>query len=237
MNHKNQILLAAMLLTASLKPCLADVVIDLKNGVITDTKAVPAQAIFPANYTSQYISVTLQKSATCKETPYEALVTVNLKPALAVAVQEMKVMGVEVTFEGPTTGAPTLPSGWVTHIGDDPANDGFGGGTTADGGIAEVHITNQKLLVYSSALDVGVVENLLQQDLQPATGSIYFEAGNQWLSWGNPYNEIDSAATKKLFQIPDKYGDYKLYAAFNRVISNRADRKGCGARRAVISVR
>ena len=106
MNHKNQILLAAMLLTASLKPCLADVVIDLKNGVITDTKAVPAQAIFPANYTSQYISVTLQKSATCKETPYEALVTVNLKPALAVGWMRQ-------TFANrPSPQLPTLA--WIT---------------------------------------------------------------------------------------------------------------------------
>ena len=237
MNIQKQILTAAFFVAAAVAPLRADVVIDLKTGLITDTKTPVAQAV--ASYTSPYFSVTMNKTTTCPATPWEALVTINMKPTGTGAPPEVKVASIDVTFDGPSNGpaSAALPTGWAVHIGDDPTNDGYGGGGALDGGAAEVHITNQQVLVYSSALDVGVVEKVIQQDLQPGSGSINFEVGNQWLSWGNPYNELDSAAAKKLFQIPDKYGDYKIYAAFNRVISGRADRKGCGTRRAVIGVR
>jgi hypothetical protein len=237
MNITKQIMMAALMAATVIEPALGDVVIDLKTGNVTDTKAGPVQTVGGAPFTSTYVNVAFTKSAACKETQWEAVATINYKPTVPAGVQEMKVAGIDVTFEGPSTGAPNLPTGWVTHIGDDANNDGYGGGSTADGGVAEGHITNQQMLVYSAALDIGIVEKIVQQDLQPGSGSVYFEVGNQWLSWGNPYNEVDSLNTKKLFQIPDKFGDYKVYLGLNRVISNRTDRKGCGARRAVISLR
>lgn len=47
-------------------------------------------------------------------------------------------------------------------------------------------------------------------------------------------NIIDSSAAKKLFRFPDAKGDYRMFAAFNRVISGRTDRVGCGAALALL---
>lgn len=235
MKFNNPISRCALLLLAGIATSRADILIDLKNGVITDTKITPAQST--TTYTSTYVTVSLQKTTTCAATPYEALVSLNFKPTTPANTLEIKKVAIDVQFDSPTATEPLLPRGWVAHIGDDLTNDGYGGGSSIDGGTAEAHITNQQLLVYTTALEPGIVEKLLTQDLQLAAGSITFTVANQFLSWGNPYNELDSTNSKKLFQIPNKNNDYKIYASFNRVINGRADRKGCGARQVVISIR
>ena len=97
-------------------------------------------------------------------------------------------------------------------------------------------MTNQTLLVYSTGLQPGIVQNIVAQDLQLEKGSLRFEVANQFLAWGQPRNILDSTQAKKLMAFPDFKGDYRLFAAFNRVIGGRADRIGCGAARAIIQL-
>ena len=212
----------------------AQVVIDLRNGSIHDlgTNPLPTRAT-GSTYTNQYMKVTVARNPGCALTPFQALVEVNLKPTGA---PEMKRAFVDVDYTSPAVNTNNaVPSGWVTHIGDDVANDGYGGGTDIQGA-AEAHVTNQTLYVYSTGLAAGVVQNILTQDMELEKGSLRFEVANQYLAWGQPRNIVDSFAAKKLYAFPDSKGDYKMYAAFNRVISGRTDRVGCGAARAILQL-
>ena len=56
------------------------------------------------------------------------------------------------------------------------------------------------------------------------------------MALGQPRNIVDSFAAKKVFAFPDSKGDYKIYAACNRVIIGRTDRTGCGAARAILQL-
>ncbi len=223
--------LAAAALAASLE---AQVTVDLRTGVIHDLGTAPTATRATGTYTNPYMKVTVTPNTACTLTPFRALVEINLKPT---AAPEMKRAFVDVDYLSPaaTTNPTSSPSGWVTHIGDDPANDGYGGGTGTEG-IAEVHVTNQTLLVYSTGLQPGIVQNIVAQDLQLEKGSLRFEVANQFLAWGQPRNILDSTQAKKLFAFPDAKGDSRLFAAFNRVISGRAERVGCGAARAIIQL-
>ena len=57
------------------------------------------------------------------------------------------------------------------------------------------------------------------------------------MALGQPRNIVDSFAAKKLFAFPDSKGDYKIYAACNRIISGRTDRTGGGAARAILQIK
>lgn len=234
---KTKLFVTAAFLAATVQ---AQVVVDLRTGVIHDLATTPLPTRATTTYTNSYMKVTVARNpVACPLTPFTALVEVNLKPAAtgsAAAPPEMKRAFIDVDFLSPATNPnETIPSGWVTHIGDDPQNDGYGGGTTLDG-IAEAHITNQQFLVYSSGLQVGVVQNLVAQDMQLENGSVRFEVANQFIAWGQPRNILESTQAKKLFAFPDARGDNRLFAAFNRVISGRSDRTGCGAARAIIQL-
>ncbi len=229
--------LAAAALAASLE---AQVTVDLRTGVIHDLGTPTNATRATGTYTNPYMKVTVTPNTACTLTPFRALVEINLKPTASgsgATPPEMKRAFVDVDYLSPaaTTNPTSSPSGWVTHIGDDPANDGYGGGTGTEG-IAEVHVTNQTLLVYSTGLQPGIVQNVVAQDLQLEKGSLRFEVANQFLAWGQPRNILDSTQAKKLFAFPDAKGDSRLFAAFNRVISGRADRVGCGAARAIIQL-
>ena len=212
----------------------AQVVIDLKTGIITDIGLNPPVRA-SLTYTNPYLTVSMARLTSCAITPFEALVEMNLKPGGNPLPAEAKRAVVSVEYEGPQPGLATIPSGWVTHIGDDPTNDGFGGGNGLDG-VAEVQVLDQALAVYSAGISSGIVDRMLYQELQLAKGSLRFDVANQNFRWGQPYNEVDATFTKKLFALPDAKGDYKLYLGLNRVVGNNAARKGCGARRAVIDL-
>ncbi len=227
-------LLAAAALAASLE---AQVTVDLRTGVIYDLGTTPTPTRTTGTYSNPYMTVTVTPNAGCAVTPFKALVAINLKPLPGGGANplEMKRAFVDVDYLSPNVNPNSIPTGWVTHIGDDPANDGYGGGTNVEG-IAEVHVTNQQLLVYSTGLQPGVVQNIVAQDLQLEKGTLRFEVANQFLAWGQPRNILDSTQAKKLLAFPDNKGDYRLFAAFNRVISGRTDRIGCGAARATIQL-
>ena len=227
--------LAAAAIAAGLD---AQVTVDLRTGVIHDLGPAIAVTSGTGAYSNAYMKVTVAKNtAACTLTPYTALVEINLKPVPAggASPAEMKRAIIDVEYGSPDPNPNSIPTGWVTHIGDDPANDGYGGGSSLEG-VAEAHVTNQTLLVYSTGLQPGIVQNIVAQDLQLEKGTLRFEVANQLLGWGQPRNILDSKQAKKLFAFPDAKGDYRLFAAFNRVIGGRADRVGCGAARATIQL-
>ncbi len=213
----------------------AQVVVDLRTGRIDDLGTTPSPTrATGTTYSNVYLKVTVTPNPGCAITPFRALVEVNLKPTTG--GPEMKRAFVDVDYLSPSPNPnDAVPSGWVTHVGDDPANDGYGGGSDVQG-VAEAHVTNQQFLVYTSGLQAGVVQNLVAQDLQLEKGSLRFEIANQFLAWGQPRNIVESSQAKKLFAFPDAKGDYRMFAAFNRVISGRAGRVGCGAARAIVQL-
>ncbi len=214
--------------------CQSEVVVDLKTGRITDVAANPNPVrSTTGSYSNAYVTVTVTKIGTCPATPYEARVDVNFKPSTPAGTPQIKRANFTVEYEGPTEKDPNIPYGWVTHIADDPTNNGYGGGNGLDG-VAEMQIVDQNLTMYSNGIAAGVVDAIFTQQLRLANGSMRFEVSDQLLTIGQPYTDVDGSATKRLFQIPDAKNDYRIYAGFNRVVANGVDRKGCGARRVLV---
>lgn len=126
------------------------------------------------------------------------------------------------------------PSDWTVDIGDSPTNDGYGGdaGTTVNE--AEVQVVNNSLGLYSREQPTGPV--LLETDtFNLKDGALKFVVSNGALTWGQPSKaRVDS----NLFAIPDTTSTdgSSIYAAFNSVVSQRADRVGHGARRVMITL-
>ncbi len=201
----------------------ADIVIDLQNGVVTETFNVlgnpPLSGLGNPPYVSTYATVRLDKKpgAGCASTPYEARVDINLAPASENPLSKVSIL---VEYEG-------TPSLWHTHIGDDSTNDGYGGGSGLKG-VAELQIVDQNLAVYSIGLAPGKVDKLYGADLRLTEGSLHFSVADQMLTVGQPYTILTSPFQKQLydFSAPDK----KIFAAFNRVIADGSPRKGCGAK-------
>lgn len=131
------------------------------------------------------------------------------------------------------------PIAWTVHIADSPTSDGYGGdaGTTLNN--AELWI-NQQILWVASSRTNGVAENeLAQENLELNDGAMKFEVSNQRVTWGPPYNVLETPNLKKLYAFPDTNnpaeGSY-LYLGLNRVVGNFPTRQGCGALRAMMTV-
>lgn len=208
----------------------ADVYIDLKNGTIFE---IPLSSLLPVvtdNGTgilnTSYATVRLQKSVNCTSTPWEARVDMNFNPGKQ-NTPPVNRLSVTVEYESD-------PTGWTTHLGDDPTNDGFGGGIGLKGA-AEVQIYNDLLTVYSTGIAPGVVDKLLTSKLRIHEGALHMNLMDQYFSYGNPATVIQSKVLKQLFSITDIGGDQKVYAGFNRVIRDGADRKGCGAKKVILA--
>jgi hypothetical protein len=224
------ILKAAAALAVTAISLFADVVVDLKTGIVTETFAnttnSPVSSAGP-NYTTgdSYARVNVTKKASgCTTTPHEALVEVNLSPSGGTPITRLSVT---VEYEG-------KPSGWTTHLGDDVDNDGFGGGTSVQG-VAEAHTIGETFYVYSTGLAVGSVEKVIESKLRLTEGALHFNVSDQKLTFGQPYTVLDSGNLKQLFDLTGSTADKKLYLGFNRVINYRADRVGCGARRVILA--
>lgn len=131
------------------------------------------------------------------------------------------------------------PIAWTVHIADSPTNDGYGGdaGTTIYN--AELWINQQLLWLAGNRTPGGNDNELVQENLDLNYGAMKFVVKNQHISWGPPYNAIETPGTKKLFAFPDPSnpaeGSY-LYLGLNRVVANDQVRQGCGAQRAMITI-
>ncbi len=130
-----------------------------------------------------------------------------------------------------------LPSAWSFNIGDSSTNDGFAGDAGTTEHDAELWILNENL----SLANGGSIINNPQvfQNLSLTDSVMKFVVKNQFVSWGQPYGFAQAPATQDLFAIPDTSvpaADQRaIYLGLNRVIVNRADRTGCGARRVLIT--
>ncbi len=219
-----------LILLGTMGAARAEMVVDLKTGVVTETFAAttpaPQSGTGVYNTTDGYARATVVKKGgtSCTTTGYEALVEVNLAPPNAGPLSRLSVT---VEYEG-------TPSGWTTHIGDDPTNNGYGGGIGLQGA-AETHVINQTLYVYSTGLAPGVVERMLESPLRLTEGALHFNVTNQKLTSGQPYTILETPHTKQLFDLSGSSADKKLYIGLNRVINGQATRTGCGARRVVIA--
>ncbi len=224
----NIIKTAAAMAATAFSLC-ADVVIDLKNGIVTETFAnttKPASSAGPFyNTIDGYARIEIAaKGSGCTNTPNEAFVEVNLAPSNMAPVSRLSVT---VEYDG-------KPSGWTTHLGDDINNDGYGGGTSVQG-VAEAHAIGETFYVYSTGLAVGSVEKVIESKLRLTEGALHFNLTDQKLTYGQPYTVLDSGNLKQLFDLSGSTADKKLYLGFNRVIRYRPDRVGCGARRVILA--
>lgn len=191
---------------------------DLKNCVISPMLGVSVlSACKPAA-----VSAACPAAANWKETA--------LKIAIPASCSQANVV---VEWEG-------LPAGYTVNLGDSPTNDAFAGdaGTTARN--AEMWILNEIMAVANGSGSAAAIDNpILRQDLSLTDATMKFVVKNQFLSWGQPFGVLQAPASKNLFAIPDTSvptADQRaVYLGLNRVISGRADRKGCGARRVLVT--
>jgi len=131
------------------------------------------------------------------------------------------------------------PTAWTVHIADSPTSDGYGGdaGTTLYN--AELWINQQILWVASNRTPGGNDNELAQENLVLNYGALKFVVKNQHISWGPPYNVLETPNTKKLFALPDPSNPaegYSIYLGLNRVVGNDPVRQGCGLQRALITI-
>jgi hypothetical protein len=212
-------------LVCAVSPIRADVYIDLKNGTIYDipTSGVPTGGT--TTLTTAYAKVTLQKSANCTTTPWEAHVEMNLNP-INTNIPPAKRVSLTVEYEAD-------PTGWTTHIGDDTNNDGYGGGTGLKG-VAEIQVVGDLLSVYSVGLSAGVVDKILSSKMRLHEGALHMNVMDQYFSYGNPATVLESKYLKQLFTLTDPNGDQRIFAGFNRVIRDGSPRKGCGAKKVLL---
>ena len=223
------IILVAALAAALSSHARADIVIDLKTGVVTETfgniSSNPISSAGPYTSSDNYAKVSLARKASgCTTTPFEALVEVNLAPQNSAPATRVSVT---VEYEG-------KPSGWTTHLGDDIENNGYGGGTTIKG-VAEAHTIGETFYVYSTGLSAGVVEKIVESKMRLTEGALHFNVSDQKLTFGQPNTVLDSTYLKQLFDLSGTASDKKIYLGFNRVIQHLASRVGCGAKRVIIA--
>lgn len=131
------------------------------------------------------------------------------------------------------------PTAWTVHIADSPTNDGYGGdaGTTLYN--AELWINQQILWVASNRTPGGNDNELAQENLVLNYGALKFVVKDQHISWGPPYNVLETPHSKKLFALPDPSNPaegYSIYLGLNRVVANDPVRQGCGLQRALVTI-
>lgn len=138
---------------------------------------------------------------------------------------------VVVEYEG-------LPSAWTVNLGDSPTNDGYAGDAGTTDNDAELWVLGEDLSLANGGPLAQVNNPLAMQHLSLTNGSLKFVVKNQFVSWGQPYNVVQSPASKFLFAIPDTTvpaADQRaIYLGLNRVIAGTY-RTGCGARRVLVS--
>jgi len=153
--------------------------------------------------------------------------------------QKFTTLSVVVEYKG-------KPAKWTLNIADKYTCDGYGGDGDGFGlgNCAEVQIIDQTMTVWSKGLVLagGVVDPLIKKELALTNGAMKFVVKNQFVSWGQPYEELQTPNSKLLFAIPDlgnpKSDQYKVYVGLNRVIASAGAtaRTGTGVIRAIITL-
>ena len=130
------------------------------------------------------------------------------------------------------------PEGHLFNLGDSISNDGFGGdaGSLPAGENAEVHLIDQRLLVFSAANNPDDVDQLADSRLQLDEGALKFVVDDQFVCWGNPYTALETPDLERLFFLGDNPDNRTLYVAANRVVANTS-RIGCGVRHLLMYTR
>jgi len=127
-----------------------------------------------------------------------------------------------------------IPEGYSLNIGDSPTNDGWSGdaGTAS---CAELQIGTQTLKVYGKAYGPGQCHTYGTQNYVLQDGALKIVIRDKFVSVGQPYMPMQDA---ELYQLPDvgRPDGFKIYAAFNSVVSQRQDRVGKGLRRVMITL-
>lgn len=131
------------------------------------------------------------------------------------------------------------PKGWTLNIGDSETNNGFAGdsGSLPTGQNAEAQILDENMSVYSAA-SAPPVDRLTLQHLALTDGAVKFVVKDQFVSWGQPYGDLETPSLSKLFFLGPNNANRTLYVGFNRVVlpinGQDTNRNGCGARHAII---
>jgi hypothetical protein len=140
----------------------------------------------------------------------------------------------DVEYEG-------LPRNWTLNVGDSPTNDGFAGDAGSTVHNAELWILQETLSVANAGGSPGAIDNpLVSEHLSLTDSAMKFLIKDQFVSWGQPYQSVQSPNNKLLFAIPDTTvaaaNQRSIYAGLNRVIYNAANngRTGCGLRRVLL---
>lgn len=212
-----------------------DLVLDLKNGTITELKSsAGTSTTYSSTYsptsTFGYATVTM---ATGTLAPWEARVDINLAPGIVGGQmqQPKKRVNFLVEYDG-------NPRGWTVHVGDDAINDGYGGGGSEFQVLTQVNTNtdfeNTMFALYSTTF--GPFDKVLEKRVSVKDGALRFSVANQEISLGSPYEVLQAGSSKNLIALPGTNGDMRVYAGFNRVISGRLDRKGAGVSKVIISV-
>lgn len=142
-----------------------------------------------------------------------------------------------VTLDASYEGTPVA---WTLNIGDSPTNDGFSGdaGTTPHN--AELWVRDETITVSNAGSNPGVIDVPLVHDhLSLHDSGLKFLVKDQYVSWGQPYQSVQSPINKFLFALPDttlRENQNTIYAGLNRVISGAPwnGRTGCGLRAVTI---
>lgn len=216
----------------------------LRQFVLVLILALPLAAVAHAQCPSGTFYIDLENGQTLPATPPERITLISLAPSqnpycsgwysavlrldLAPGCDEAEIA---VEYYKPTA--------WTVHIADSPTNDGYGGdaGTTVYN--AELWINQQILWVASNRAPGGNDNELAQENLDLNYGALKFVVKNQHISWGPPYNVLETPGTKKLFALPDPSNPgegYSIYLGLNRVVAQDPVRQGCGLQRALVTV-
>jgi hypothetical protein len=134
-----------------------------------------------------------------------------------------------------------VPADWTLNIGDSDTNNGFGGDAGTSGGRnAEVEVLHQQLRVWSAADNPADVDPLVTQQLGLQEGALRFTVQDQKITWGQPYNSMETPDLERLFFLPANPGaseDRVVYVGLNRVVAplgGPASRTGCGVSKAMV---
>jgi hypothetical protein len=189
---------------------------DLKTGIVFNSAPAVFDVISPMAPSSL---------ANCKGWQ-EMVVKINIPDFCTAAI-------VDTDYEG-------APQAWTLNIGDSPTNNGFSGdaGTTVHN--AELWVLDDTLSLANAGNSPSVIDSPLVFNRVALTdGAMKFLIRDQYVSWGNPFQFVQSPNNKLLFAIPDPTmadDSRSIYAGFNRVIDGAPGngRTGCGLRRVTI---
>ncbi|MCU0543977.1 MAG: hypothetical protein MUE44_17670 [Oscillatoriaceae cyanobacterium Prado104] len=136
------------------------------------------------------------------------------------------------------------PSGWMVNIGDSVSNDGYGGDAGTQSNDAEMQIVKGGMAVFGNDYNKPAGAQIVQGNVPNLVGKdsrLELEISNKNLAWNNNkglQNSLNSPYLYSLARQADATGQVNssIYASFNRVIRDRADRLGSGVSKVTILI-